>query len=113
MNGNGKPEEIIVGSNEIAASTAQLVVASNVKADRDSANRKALMEAKNNVSSSTADLVATAKSFLKNIEDQSKKLLLFARPFSFYRDSFHIKLNKKIYTNISKDPNFGLVIIDI
>ena len=30
VNGNGKLEEIIVCSNEIAASTAQLVVASNV-----------------------------------------------------------------------------------
>ena len=30
MNGNGKLEEIIVCSNEIAASTAQLVVSSNV-----------------------------------------------------------------------------------
>jgi hypothetical protein len=30
VNGNGKLEEIIVSSNEIAASTAQLVVASNV-----------------------------------------------------------------------------------
>jgi huntingtin interacting protein 1 len=32
VNGNGKLEEIIVCSNEIAASTAQLVVASNVNA---------------------------------------------------------------------------------
>ncbi len=30
VNGDGKLEEIIVCSNEIAASTAQLVVASNV-----------------------------------------------------------------------------------
>ena len=30
VNGNGKLEEIIVASNEISASTAQLVVSSNV-----------------------------------------------------------------------------------
>lgn len=42
-----------------------------MKADRDSVNRRALIEAKNNVSSATGDLVASAKSFLKNIDDQS------------------------------------------
>ncbi len=71
MNGNGKLEEIIVSSNEIAASTAQLVVASNVKADRESQNRYALIEAKNNVSNATAGLVASAKSYLQIIDDQS------------------------------------------
>ncbi len=71
VNGNGKLEEIIVSSNEIAASTAQLVVASNVKADRESTNRYALIEAKNNVSNATAGLVASAKSYLEIIDDQS------------------------------------------
>jgi huntingtin interacting protein 1 len=72
VNGNGKLEEIIVCSNEIAASTAQLVVASNVKADRESKNRKALMEAKTNVSSATGELVASAKSFSQIVDDESK-----------------------------------------
>ncbi len=59
-------------SNEIAASTAQLVVASNVKADRESKNRKALMEAKTRVSSATGELVASAKSFSQIVDDESK-----------------------------------------
>ena len=72
MNGDGKLEEIIVCSNEIAAFTAQLVVASNVKADRDSVKRKSLVDAKNSVSSCTATLVASAKSYLQTIDDQCK-----------------------------------------
>ena len=72
MNGNGKLEEIIVSSNEIAASTAQLVVSSNVKADRESPKRYALIEAKNNVSTATAGLIASAKSYLQVVDDQSK-----------------------------------------
>ena len=74
VNGNGKLEEIIVCSNEIAASTAQLVVASNVKADRESKNRKALMEAKSGVSNATGELVASAKSFSQIVDDESKNL---------------------------------------
>jgi huntingtin interacting protein 1 len=76
VNGNGKIEEIIVCSNEIAASTAQLVVSSNVKANRESQNRVALIEAKTNVSNATAALVASAKSCLQIIDDQSKSFLL-------------------------------------
>lgn len=81
-------EEIIVASNEIAASTAQLVVASNVKADRESKNRRALMEAKTNVSNATAGLVASAKSCIqifeeksifKNFKSNQKKNLFFLR----------------------------------
>lgn len=71
INGDGKLEEIIVASNEIAASTAQLVVASNVKADRESKNRMALMEAKTNVSNATAGLVASAKSCIQIFEEKS------------------------------------------
>lgn len=71
VNGDGSLEEIIVCSNEIAASTAQLVVSSNVKANRDSLNRIALMDAKGNVSNATANLVASAKSCSQIIDDKS------------------------------------------
>lgn len=81
VNGDGKLEEIIVCSNEIAASTAQLVVSSNVKADRESAKRRNLVEAKNNVSTATAKLVASAKSCSQIIDDQSNSHL--ASPFFF------------------------------
>jgi huntingtin interacting protein 1 len=71
VNGSGKLEEIIVCSNMIAASTAQLVVASNVKANRESLKRVALMEAKTNVSAATANLVASAKSCSQKIDEQT------------------------------------------
>ena len=99
VNGNGTLEEIIVCSNEIAASTAQLVVSSNVscsflnrykskifscvhifliyfmtqvKANRDSHNRIALIQAKNDVSNATAGLVASAKSCSQIIDEKSE-----------------------------------------
>lgn len=77
-------EEIIVASNEIAASTAQLVVASNVKADRESKNRKALMEAKTNVSNATAGLVASAKSCIQIFEEKSWSKILIWLYFKKY-----------------------------
>ncbi len=70
VNGDGSLEEIIVCSNEIAASTAQLVVSSNVKANRESENRIKLINAKNDVSAATANLVASAKSCSKIIDDK-------------------------------------------
>jgi hypothetical protein len=71
VNGNGKLEEIIACSHEIAASTAQLVASSNAKADRESKNRKALMQAKTNVTNSTGELVASAKSFIQVVDEES------------------------------------------
>ena len=76
VNGDGSLEEIIVCSNEIAASTAQLVVSSNVKANRESQNRIALIDAKTNVSNATANLVATAKSCSQIIDDKSNISIL-------------------------------------
>lgn len=71
VNGDGTMEEIIVCSNEIAASTAQLVVSSNVLANRESQNRIDLIHAKNEVSTATADLVAAAKSCSQIIDDKT------------------------------------------
>lgn len=62
-----------------------------VKADRDSSNRLALIQAKNDVSSTTADLVASARSFLKDAEDQSK-----------LSSSSFFNLSKQIYFGIYK-----------
>ncbi|PSN31546.1 Huntingtin-interacting protein 1 [Blattella germanica] len=45
VSGQGKFEHLVVASQEIAASTAQLVVASRVKADRNSKNMSALSQA--------------------------------------------------------------------
>ncbi|KZC15117.1 PREDICTED: huntingtin-interacting protein 1 [Dufourea novaeangliae] len=59
--GNGKFEQLVVASQGIAASTAQLVVASRVKANRNSSNLAALSEASRDVTQATGSVVATAK----------------------------------------------------
>ncbi|CAF3294935.1 unnamed protein product [Rotaria sp. Silwood2] len=71
LGGNGKFEEIIACSQEIAAATAQLVAASNVKADRESKNREALSQASKAVNASTAQVVATAKNCSSIIDEKS------------------------------------------
>ncbi|CAF3906000.1 unnamed protein product [Rotaria sordida] len=71
LGGAGKFEEIIACSQEIAASTAQLVAASNVKADRESRNREALTHASKAVNASTAQVVATAKNCASIIEEKT------------------------------------------
>ncbi|XP_012256413.2 huntingtin-interacting protein 1 isoform X2 [Athalia rosae] len=67
--GNGKFEQLVVASQGIAASTAQLVVASRVKAERNSNNLAALSEASREVTQATGGVVATAKSCSQLIED--------------------------------------------
>ncbi|XP_020861489.1 huntingtin-interacting protein 1 isoform X2 [Phascolarctos cinereus] len=57
--GKGKFEELMVCSREIAASTAQLVAASKVKADKDSANLAQLQQASRGVNQATAEVVAS------------------------------------------------------
>ena len=69
MCGKGKFEELIVCSHEIAASTAQLVAASKVKASKDSANLKKLQTASRNVATATAGVVASAKTGAQMIEE--------------------------------------------
>ncbi|XP_060065039.1 huntingtin-interacting protein 1-like [Ylistrum balloti] len=71
VKGEGKFEELIVCSNEIAASTAQLVVASKVKADRRSEKLKALSDASKGVSTSTGKVVGSAREGSQRIEEQS------------------------------------------
>ncbi|KAK0160735.1 hypothetical protein PV328_008111 [Microctonus aethiopoides] len=67
--GNGKFEQLVVASQGIAASTAQLVVASRVKANRNSTNLTALSEASREVTHATGSVVATAKSCSQLIEE--------------------------------------------
>lgn len=61
--------DIIVAAQEIAACTAQLVVASRVKAPRDSKNLAELGTASRNVSQATGAVVATAKDCSQHLED--------------------------------------------
>uniref|UniRef100_A0A673AXH8 Huntingtin-interacting protein 1-related protein n=1 Tax=Sphaeramia orbicularis TaxID=375764 RepID=A0A673AXH8_9TELE len=62
VQGKGKFEELMVCSHEIAASTAQLVAASKVKADKDSAKLHRLQHASRGVTQATAAVVASTKS---------------------------------------------------
>ncbi|XP_033970901.1 huntingtin-interacting protein 1 isoform X1 [Trematomus bernacchii] len=70
VQGKGKFEELMVCSHEIAASTAQLVAASKVKADKDSANLQRLQQASRGVTQATAAVVASTKSGKSQIEEK-------------------------------------------
>ncbi|XP_021708106.1 huntingtin-interacting protein 1 isoform X4 [Aedes aegypti] len=61
--------DLIVAAQEIAACTAQLVVASRVKAPRGSQNLAALGTASKNVTQATGIVVATAKDCSQRLED--------------------------------------------
>ncbi|XP_044529051.1 huntingtin-interacting protein 1 [Gracilinanus agilis] len=67
--GKGKFEELMVCSREIAASTAQLVAASKVKADKDSSNLAQLQQASRGVNQATAAVVASTMAGKSQIEE--------------------------------------------
>uniref|UniRef100_A0A8C6ADF6 Huntingtin-interacting protein 1-related protein n=1 Tax=Marmota marmota marmota TaxID=9994 RepID=A0A8C6ADF6_MARMA len=66
----GKYEELIVCSHEIAASTAQLVAASKVKANKHSPHLSHLQECSRTVNERAANVVASTKSGQEQIEDR-------------------------------------------
>ncbi|XP_060106118.1 huntingtin-interacting protein 1-related protein [Heteronotia binoei] len=66
----GKYEELIVCSHEIAASTAQLVAASKVKADKNSRNLSKLQECSRTVNEMAANVVASTKSGQEQVEER-------------------------------------------
>ncbi|CAN0337794.1 unnamed protein product [Lampetra fluviatilis] len=70
LKGNGKFEELMVCSREIAASTAQLVAASKVKANKGSTNLQRLQQASRTVNEATASVVASTKSGKAQIEEK-------------------------------------------
>eukprot|EP00062_Callorhinchus_milii_P011579 gi/632958126/ref/XP_007894857.1/ PREDICTED: huntingtin-interacting protein 1 [Callorhinchus milii] len=70
VQGKGKFEELMVCSHEIAASTAQLVAASKVKADKESTNLGRLQQASRGVNEATANVVASTKSGKSQIEEK-------------------------------------------
>lgn len=69
---NGKLEHLVVAAQEIAASTAQLVVASRVKADRNSDNLRQLTQASKGVTTATGTVVATVKDCGQLIEENEE-----------------------------------------
>ncbi|XP_034026254.1 huntingtin interacting protein 1 related b isoform X2 [Thalassophryne amazonica] len=66
----GKYEELIVCSHEIAASTAQLVAASKVKAERNSKKLSVLQQASRHVNEMAAKVVASTKTGQENLEEK-------------------------------------------
>ncbi|XP_063812060.1 huntingtin-interacting protein 1 [Pseudophryne corroboree] len=70
VQGQGKFEDLIVCSHEIAASTAQLVAASKVKAEKNSANLTRLQQASKVVNHNAAGVVASTKSVKSQIEEK-------------------------------------------
>ena len=71
--GSGKFEEIMVASQEVAASTAQLVIASRVKAREGSNKFHELKLASKLVTEATGAVVAVAKS--SSVKAESKILI--------------------------------------
>lgn len=70
MSGESKHTlDIVVAAQEIAASTAQLVVASRVKAPRSSQNLQELTHASKDVTQCTGIVVATAKDCSQRLEE--------------------------------------------
>ncbi|XP_055964243.1 huntingtin-interacting protein 1 [Sorex fumeus] len=74
VQGKGKFEELMVCSREIAASTAQLVAASKVKADKDSPNLAQLQLASRGVNQATAQVVASTISGKSQIEQSAEDM---------------------------------------
>uniref|UniRef100_A0A803KLU2 Mediator of RNA polymerase II transcription subunit 17 n=1 Tax=Xenopus tropicalis TaxID=8364 RepID=A0A803KLU2_XENTR len=70
VQGQGKFEDLIVCSHEIAASTAQLVAASKVKAEKDNANLSRLQQASKVVNQNAAGVVASTKCVMSQIEEK-------------------------------------------
>ncbi|XP_068422674.1 huntingtin interacting protein 1 related b [Clinocottus analis] len=66
----GKYEELIVCSHEIAASTAQLVAASKVKAERSSKRLSVLQQASRHVNEMAANVVASTRTGQEHLEDK-------------------------------------------
>ncbi|XP_017269454.1 huntingtin interacting protein 1 related b [Kryptolebias marmoratus] len=66
----GKYEELIVCSHEIAASTAQLVAASKVKADRSSKKLTVLQQASRHVNEMAANVVGSTRTGQENLDEK-------------------------------------------
>nr|CAB3252943.1 huntingtin-interacting protein 1 [Phallusia mammillata] len=74
IQGDGKFEELMVCSHEIAASTAQLVAASRVKANRGSERLTKLQSASRNVNGATARVVASTNAGRRQLDESSESL---------------------------------------
>ncbi|KAH0625413.1 hypothetical protein JD844_014903 [Phrynosoma platyrhinos] len=91
----GKYEELIVCSHEIAASTAQLVAASKVKAEKHSRNLGKLQECSRTVNEMAANVVASTKSGQEQVEDKV------------------IGMEMKGYTNATNKVGFEVKVLEL
>ena len=99
VRGQGKFEEIMACAHEIAASTAQLVVSSKVKADRGSQLLSELGAASKDVNQATGNVVASAKAAAEIVEDQSEFGLFGADGKWSFRDwEFIVYFHNHSYT---------------
>ena len=94
VSGQGKLEQLVVASQEIAASTAQLVVASRVKADRNSKNMSALSQASKGVTQATGGVVATAKACGQMIEENGNVHALFHNVYACVCTRVYVDVKK-------------------
>nr|XP_023663074.1 huntingtin-interacting protein 1-like [Paramormyrops kingsleyae] len=69
IQGHSKIEELMVSSHKVAASTAQLLAASKVKADKDSPNLARLQNASCRVTQAAARVLASGKSGKSHMEE--------------------------------------------
>lgn len=73
VNKQTKFEELVVASQQIAAATAQLVIASRVKAERGSEKLVKVSAASKRVAEATGQVVATAKSCAEMVEESGMR----------------------------------------
>ncbi|KAA8592207.1 hypothetical protein FQN60_017662 [Etheostoma spectabile] len=93
----GKYEELIVCSHEIAASTAQLVAASKVKADRNSKKLSVLQQASRHVNEMAANVVGSTRTGQEHLEEKetmdfSGMSLIKLRKEEMESQASHVKL---------------------
>ncbi|MCP9258307.1 Huntington interacting protein related 1 [Dirofilaria immitis] len=97
----GKLEYLIVASQEIAASTAQLFVSSRVKADRESQRLRELSAASSSVNTCTANVVATVKNAQITLNEQKEmesQVRILELEDKLIRERTHLaKLRKQHY----------------
>ena len=74
VSGNGKFEEIIAASQEIAGSTAQMVLASRVKAKKDSKKMASLSSTSKIIGEATARVIATCRAVASQLVEKENEI---------------------------------------
>lgn len=74
VSGNGKFEELMAASQEIAGSTAQMVLASRVKARKDSKHLTELSSSSKTVGEATAHVIATCRACASQLAESEQQV---------------------------------------